>query len=259
MTLASTLRRPRWGMPITISSTPSSAERRMIASSAGSALSPPSRPKRLVPGNLTCRKRSKPSAITSCSRISFFSSAPGREQVVRAFHALLDPGLLLRILDVHELDADLGRVGLAQDLDDPAERRLLEAEHVVEEELALEIGVGEAVGLGVELGMLLVAGEAERVEVGQQMAAHPIGADQHDHAQMVDDQAPGALAAEVDDLAAVAPAAPRAGRSRRGGAGARSGCARTGSGSRVRARRNSRASSGRPRSGRSDSGRRGPR
>ena len=82
------------------------------------------------------------------------------QQVVRALHARLDPGLLLGILDVHELDADLGAVGLAQDLDDLPERRLLEAEHVVEEELALEVGLGEAVGLGVELGVVLVAGEA---------------------------------------------------------------------------------------------------
>jgi hypothetical protein len=125
------------------------------------------------------------------------------EQVVRALHARLDPGLLLRILDVHELDADLGAVGLAQDLDDLAKRRLLEAEHVVEEELAIQVGIGEAVGLGVELRVMLVAGEPERVEVGQQVAAHPVGPDQHDDAQMVDDQAAAALAAEVDDLAAL--------------------------------------------------------
>ena len=51
--------------------------------------------------------------------------------------------------------------------------------------------------------MLLVPGEAKRIEVGQQVAAHAVRADQHDHAQMVDDQAPRALAAEIDDLAAV--------------------------------------------------------
>ena len=127
----------------------------MIASSAGIALSPPSRPKRLVPGNLTCRKRSKPSASISCSRISRLLLGGRPRQVVDALHALLDPGLLVGILDVHELDADRAAVGLAQDLDDLAERRLLEAEHVVEEELAVEVGVGEAVGLGVELRVVL--------------------------------------------------------------------------------------------------------
>ncbi len=126
------------------------------------------------------------------------------QQVVRALHAGLNPGLLLGVLDVHELDADPRAVGLAQDLEDLPERRLLQAEDVVEEELALQIGVGKAVGLGVELRMMLVAREPERVEVGQQVAAHPVGPDQHHHAQVIDDQAPRALAAEIDDLAAVA-------------------------------------------------------
>jgi hypothetical protein len=50
--------------------------------------------------------------------------------------------------------------------------------------------------------MMLAAGEPERIQIGEQMAAHPIGADQHDHAQVVDDQPAGALAAEVDHLGA---------------------------------------------------------
>ncbi len=126
----------------------------------------------------------------------------GAQQIVRAFHARLDPGLLVRILNVHELDADLGAVGLAQDLDDPAQARLLQAEDVVEEELAVQIGLGEAVGTGVELRVLIAAGEAKRVEIGEQVAANPIGADQHHDPQMIDDQPPRALAAEIDDLAA---------------------------------------------------------
>ncbi len=70
MTLASTLSRPRCGMPMTISSTPSAPPRLMICSIAGIRLSPPSRPKRLVPVYLTCRNFSKPSASTSLFRIA---------------------------------------------------------------------------------------------------------------------------------------------------------------------------------------------
>jgi hypothetical protein len=49
ITCASTFRRPRWAMPITISFTPRLPPRLMICSSAGISASPPSRPKRLVP------------------------------------------------------------------------------------------------------------------------------------------------------------------------------------------------------------------
>ena len=46
--LTSVFSRPRCGMPMAISRTPSRAAVRMIACSAGMVLSPPSRPKRLV-------------------------------------------------------------------------------------------------------------------------------------------------------------------------------------------------------------------
>ena len=94
----------------------------------------------------------------------------------------------------------LGAVGLAQDLEDAPERGLLQAQHVVEEELAIEVGLGEAVAFGVQFRVVLAAGEAERIEIGEQVPAHPVGADQHDHPEMVDDQPAGALAAEVDHL-----------------------------------------------------------
>ena len=82
----------------------------------------------------------------------------GGEHAARALDPGLDPGLLLRVLDVHELDADRAAVGLLQHLHDLAQRGLLQAQHVVEVELAVEIGVGEAVGAIVELGMLLRCG-----------------------------------------------------------------------------------------------------
>ncbi len=39
-------------------------------------------------------------------------------------------------------------------------------EHVVDEDRAVEIGLGEAVGLRLQLAVDLAIGEAERVEVG---------------------------------------------------------------------------------------------
>ena len=56
---------------MTISLTPSAPPRFMICSMAGIRLSPPSKPKRLVPIYLTCRNFSKPSASTNLFKIAF--------------------------------------------------------------------------------------------------------------------------------------------------------------------------------------------
>ena len=66
--------------------------------------------------NLTWRNCSKPSVSVRCSRISRFSSAVEVKIPAVALDPRLDPGLLLGVLDVHELDADRAAVGLLQDL-----------------------------------------------------------------------------------------------------------------------------------------------
>ena len=99
--------------------------------------------------------------------------------LVAALDALLDPGLLRGVGDVHELDAERLAVGAAQDGDDLAHRREFEAEHLVEENPAVEIGFGEAVGTRVELLLVLLRLERERIELGVEVAAHAVGADQH--------------------------------------------------------------------------------
>ena len=60
-----------------------------------------------------------------------------------------------------------------------AQRRELEPEHAVEEDRAVHVGIGEAVGARIELLLVLGRLEPERIEVGVEMAARPIGADQH--------------------------------------------------------------------------------
>ncbi len=66
--LVRTLRRPRWAMPITTSRTPQALAPSINVSNAGTTLSEPSSEKRLVPGYLMSRKRSKPSASLSWRR-----------------------------------------------------------------------------------------------------------------------------------------------------------------------------------------------
>ena len=107
--------------------------------------------------------------------------APGR-----AFHPALDPGLLVGVLDVHELDADRAAIGLAQDGHDLAQRGGLAAKHVVDEDRLVEVVVGETIGARIEFGMRPGNLQPERIEPRLQMAAHAVGADQHQGAQRGD-------------------------------------------------------------------------
>ncbi len=96
--------------------------------------------------------------------------------LVRPLDALLDPALLLGIGDVHELDPERLAVGALEDRQHLAQGAELEAEHVVEEDRPVEIGIGESVAAGIELLGVLARLEAERIEIGMEMAAH---ADRH--------------------------------------------------------------------------------
>ena len=90
------------------------------ASSSGMVDSAPSRPKRFWPTYLVWRNCSNASAAFRRSRTWRCSSARQRRR--HAFDVLLDPSLLVGILDVHVLDAERAAVGVAQDLEDVAER-----------------------------------------------------------------------------------------------------------------------------------------
>ncbi len=79
---------------------------------------------------------------------------------------------------MHVFDADLAAIGPPQDRDDLAQARALASENVVEENLAVEIGLAEAVAAVIELGIGPALLEPERVEIGFEMAPHAIGADQ---------------------------------------------------------------------------------
>src|SRR5262249_53395955 len=109
---------------------------------------------------------------------------------VRALDAFLDPTFLRRIGNVEEFDAERLTIGPAQDGDDLAHRAEVEPEHMIEEDAAVEIGFAETVSARVELLLVLWRFEAERIEIGMEMAARPKGADEH---QRPDRIAGGAL------------------------------------------------------------------
>src|SRR6185312_6191233 len=120
--------------------------------------------------------------------------------VEAAFDAFLQPGALLGILDMHVFDADRARIGRAHASQDIAERERLLAEHGVDEDRSAEIGFGEAVMADLELGMRLRGLEAERIEVGLEMAAGAVVADELE-ARRESRIAPRAVATSIAPLA----------------------------------------------------------
>src|SRR5882724_7292880 len=108
-----------------------------------------------------------------------------RDFLVRPFDTFLDPGLLCSVGDVHELDAERLAVGALADRDDFAKRAVFEAEHVIEEDLAVEVGFREAVGARIEFFAVARRLNAERIELGMKMPAHAVGANQHQGAHGV--------------------------------------------------------------------------
>ena len=123
----------------------------------------------------------------------------------RALDLRLDPGLADRVGDVHVLDAERAAVRVAQHPEDVAEWPALgvgvaghgELTEPAGLELAVEVPDRQAVGGGVELGVYLDVGGGERVQVGDQVAAHAVGVDEladRDLLVRVDVGAPGLAA-----------------------------------------------------------------
>ncbi len=113
--------------------------------------------------------------------------AIGREfdRLVLALEPLLQEAAFLDIGDVHIFEADIAAIVAAQDRDQLADRRLFEAEIAAEEDRPIHIGVGESVIFGRQVGGQFLLRQAKRVEIGGEMAAHAIGADQQHRADRI--------------------------------------------------------------------------
>ncbi len=107
---------------------------------------------------------------------------------------LLDPTLLLGILDVHVLDGQGAAVGVAQDVEDLVEGGDLAPCQAVGDELARQVPDGEAVRQRVEFGVDVRGLGVERVEVGDEVPAHPVHVDQRLHVHLLDQVLLAALA-----------------------------------------------------------------
>ena len=105
--------------------------------------------------------------------------------VADGLDTLLNPRLLRRVLHMHELDADGAAIGFAERLDNLAQGRRLETENIIDEDRAIPVGVGEAIGRRIKLGMKRLGFQRQRIEIGQKMPADPVGAYQHHRAERV--------------------------------------------------------------------------
>ncbi|MHC2820274.1 hypothetical protein ACVMBY_003834 [Bradyrhizobium huanghuaihaiense] len=172
-------------MPSTISFTPRLPPRLMICSSAWDQRFTAIEAEALGAGKLGVAELFETLGLDQLRQDGSATFRRERDLLIGSLDPLLDPGLLRGIADMHELDAERLAVGAFADRGDLAQRAVLEAEHVIEEDLAVEIGFAEAVGAGIELFAVALGFDAERIELGMEVAAHAVGADQHQGADRV--------------------------------------------------------------------------
>ncbi len=103
----------------------------------------------------------------------------------RSLDVLLDPQLLVGLLDVHVLDTRRSAVGVAQHAEDLAQRHPGAAGQPSGGELTVEVPQAEPVGDRVELVVDLRRLLAQRVEVGDEMAPHPVHVDELEDAGLL--------------------------------------------------------------------------
>ncbi len=102
--------------------------------------------------------------------------------LVRPLDALLNPGLLRGIRNMDEFEADGPAICPPQNGKHLAHGRIFEPEHMIDEDLALVVGLLEPIGRGMEFLVVSLRLEPERIETGVEMAAHPVSADHHERA-----------------------------------------------------------------------------
>ena len=129
------------------------------------------------------------------------STFPGeRDLLAVAFDPLLQPRGLLGVGNVHVLQREGAAVGAFHDVEDLPDRPMLKPQHVVEEDGPIHVGLGEAVGFRIELGMRGLVAHAQRVEIGNEVPPDPVGADQHERPDRVEHGALDLRVVEGDAL-----------------------------------------------------------
>ena len=118
--------------------------------------------------------------------------------LAEAFDPLFQPCGLLWVGDVHVLQRKRAAIGAAHERYDLVHRGDFEAQHIVDEDRAVHVRSGEAVGFRVQLRVRGVVAHAERIKLCDQVAANPVGADQHQRADGIENGGADLLLGEGD-------------------------------------------------------------
>ena len=179
-TLTSTLRRPRWAMPITISSTPRAPLRCTTSSSSGISASPPSSEKRFWPDVARVQVALEP--LGGRQLPEQVQALVVREAVMQpaVLEAVLQPQPLVARRDVRELGADAAGVDVPELLQDLRQLHLLvdAARAARGVEHRVHVGLGQADIGGIEHARHRALHQAERIDVRDQVAAVGVELDQ---------------------------------------------------------------------------------
>ena len=108
-----------------------------------------------------------------------------RDALLFAFNPLLQPLLLRRVCDVHELEPDLAAIGAPQDRQHLPDGRKLHPQIAVKKHRTVQIGFREAISLRTQFLVYVALGDTERVEVRRQVPHHAVSADQHQRADRI--------------------------------------------------------------------------
>ena len=102
--------------------------------------------------------------------------------LVDTFHPVLEEAPLFDIRDMHVFQADLAAVIGAQRGDQLAHGRPVETHRAAKEHQLVQLGAGKPVVFRRQISGDFLLRQAQRVKIRRQMAAHPVGADQHHRA-----------------------------------------------------------------------------
>ena len=105
---------------------------------------------------------------------------------VRLLEVLLEPATLLRILDVHVLDADGAAVGVAKHTEDLAQQHRALAAEAARDELTVEVPEGESVARDIEVGVRALA-VLQGVDIRHEVSTHAERVDEFLHARRLVD------------------------------------------------------------------------
>ena len=100
--------------------------------------------------------------------------------VLNLFDTALDPDFLSRVLHMHVFDADATTIGLLDSGNDLAKRGDLEPEHIVDEDRPVPIIRPKSIMAWIQFQMRFRGGKLKRIEIGFEMTAYAISANQHD-------------------------------------------------------------------------------